>query len=242
MAVIPGFRRTYARLRDRLAGPESPTRSALPAGEFLHPVPLASLAVLALNDWVLKGSGIVPAALTGKLSDLAGLLFFPLLLTAVWDSALALLLPRRIDPSLRPHKLLTAIAATALVFSAVKLLPWANREAVHAMRALGLDAAIVMDWTDLFALPVLWLSWRLGRGEIARLPRGRLRWLLHRCRQGKVDLDEALADVVRCGADPEQVRDLALSIRRVASDASDDNTIACIRNLELLRDLSRRDG
>jgi len=40
------------------------------------------LAVLALNDHVLKGADVLPGWLTGKLSDFAGLLFFPLLLQA----------------------------------------------------------------------------------------------------------------------------------------------------------------
>jgi hypothetical protein len=32
-----------------------------------------------VNDHVLKGSGLLPAAVTGKLSDVAGLFFFPVL-------------------------------------------------------------------------------------------------------------------------------------------------------------------
>jgi len=46
-----------------------------------HPITLASVALLILNDHVLKRS--VPSALTGKLSDFAGLFFFPYLVIAL---------------------------------------------------------------------------------------------------------------------------------------------------------------
>ncbi len=45
---------------------------------LLHPVSLASMALLGLNDHVLKG--LFPGLITGKLSDFAGLVFFPLVL------------------------------------------------------------------------------------------------------------------------------------------------------------------
>ncbi|MDP6933021.1 MAG: hypothetical protein QGG40_08885, partial [Myxococcota bacterium] len=47
-----------------------------PAEGLLHPAPLLALVVLVVNDhW---GKGHLPAVLSGKLSDFAGLLFFPL--------------------------------------------------------------------------------------------------------------------------------------------------------------------
>lgn len=45
---------------------------------LLHPVVLVAVVVLVLNDHWWKGVG--PALVTGRLSDVAGLLFFPLLL------------------------------------------------------------------------------------------------------------------------------------------------------------------
>ena len=51
----------------------------LPIGEALHPVALIAVVVLVVNDWVLKPSS-VPAWLTGKLSDVSGLVFAPLVL------------------------------------------------------------------------------------------------------------------------------------------------------------------
>src|SRR4026209_1194287 len=98
-----------------LAGEEGPGRGALPAGEFLAPAPLLALAVLALNDHVLNGSGVLPAWLTGKLSDLGGAFFSLLLVPAIGDT-LALGVARlsgwRLDFSLRRWKLAAALAVT----------------------------------------------------------------------------------------------------------------------------------
>ncbi|HEU5057510.1 MAG TPA: hypothetical protein VFU21_13340, partial [Kofleriaceae bacterium] len=74
------------RLRAILAGSEGPGRRALPAGELLEPVALGAVLLLVVNDWLLKGRA--PAALTGKLSDLAGLVAAPLIATAALDTAL----------------------------------------------------------------------------------------------------------------------------------------------------------
>lgn len=51
-----------------------------PGRQLSHPLFLAALVTLALNDHVLKGAGLLPTALTGKLSDVAGLLVAPLVL------------------------------------------------------------------------------------------------------------------------------------------------------------------
>jgi len=45
-------------------------------------LPLAAVLVLAVNDHVLKGSGLLPDMVTGKLSDVAGLFFFPIFCAA----------------------------------------------------------------------------------------------------------------------------------------------------------------
>lgn len=46
-----------------------------------HPITFLSICLLLLNDHVLKQ--IAPSHLTGKLSDFAGLFFFPFLLAIV---------------------------------------------------------------------------------------------------------------------------------------------------------------
>jgi hypothetical protein len=46
-----------------------------------HPLTVTCILVLLLNDHLLKGT--IPSILTGKLSDFAGLFFFPFLFAAL---------------------------------------------------------------------------------------------------------------------------------------------------------------
>ena len=148
-------------------------------GELLHPAPLAAVAILVVNDHFLKGSGLLPAWLTGKLSDFAGLFFFPLLLTALWRTARWLggcraqrdgthLVPRarareapgaglarRRDLGLTRRALAIAVGATGIAFAALKLSP-----------ALAARAGAIADPTDLAALVMLLPAWWIGRREI----------------------------------------------------------------------------
>lgn len=123
--------------------------------------------LLVLNDHVWKAA--CPSTLTGKLSDLAGLAFFPLFLQAGVE-----LLGRRAQPSRRV--LLASIAATALVFTLVKTTPfggaayeWGLALLQWPVRALPAllhgtpppplrPVALVQDPTDLLCLPALLLA------------------------------------------------------------------------------------
>lgn len=68
------------------------------------------MAVLVLNDHVLKGAGVLPGALTGKLSDLAGLIVAPVLVAALFGA--------------RTHRgRLAAFALCAVPFAAINLSP-----------------------------------------------------------------------------------------------------------------------
>src|SRR5690242_20127817 len=87
----------------------SPSPASSWAGALLHPLPLAAVAVLAINDHLLKGAGVLPGWLTGKLSDIAGLFFFPLLLTALARGAWKLAAKRDISD----RKALAAVAGLA---------------------------------------------------------------------------------------------------------------------------------
>ncbi|MGK3997266.1 hypothetical protein [Sorangium sp. So ce1024] len=132
------------------------SRDLRPHRSLLHPLWLGALALLVLNDHFLKGSGLLPGWLTGKLSDFAGLLVAP--------AALAALL--RVSSR---RGLLGAHVATGAVFSAIKLAPEAAR-AVEALMALTpLPWRITVDPTDLMALPALLVSYRV-LGEAARRP------------------------------------------------------------------------
>jgi hypothetical protein len=108
----------------------------------------AALGLLVLNDHVLKGAHVLPATLTGKLSDLAGLVVAPVL-------AVALVRART-----RAARL-AVFALVAAVFTAIKTSPAMSDLYVRALGALGITARNVCDPTDLVALLVLPLAWSL---------------------------------------------------------------------------------
>lgn len=157
---VPGM---YERLRRALRA------GGLPIGEAMHPVALAAMAVLVVNDWLLKPRW-GPSVITGKLSDLAGLAAAPVVLTAA--IGLGLLLARRlgarVDPGLSQRRLVLAIVATGAVFTAIKLSP---RAAGWFTDVIGLlrPASVYLDPTDLLCLPMLAVAWWIGRDELRRL-------------------------------------------------------------------------
>jgi hypothetical protein len=111
----------------------------------------AALAVLVANDHWLKGSGLLPGWLTGKLSDFAGLIVAPVVLVGLARAS-------------RPRARHACIALVALVFAGFELFPsWA--------RALA-EWAHLRTWpdpTDLFALAILPLTyWVLKRRSVGQ--------------------------------------------------------------------------
>jgi len=133
-----------------------------------HPLTLACIGLLLVNDHILKR--LYPSALTGKLSDLAGLFFFPFLLTALFGlagsavSRLPARSPRiasaaRITPGQPP---ISAYLLTGVLFSAIKVHPQFNLAVNGLLRlASGLPIWIALDPTDLIALVVLAPSFAL---------------------------------------------------------------------------------
>ncbi|MGE5186811.1 MAG: hypothetical protein ACM31C_32380 [Acidobacteriota bacterium] len=138
------------RLRRALRGGD------LPVGEAMHPVALVAVIVLVVNDWVLKPR--FHDWLTGKLSDVAGLVFAPVVL-----SALIGLVTRR---HLTHRRLVACCLATALGFTLVKLVAPVRE---LAARALGHGAEFYPDWTDLLCLPAVLVAYWIGRDELRRL-------------------------------------------------------------------------
>lgn len=160
-----------------LAGSDAPGRRALPLGEFLHPVPLVALVVLAVNDHYLKGRHLLPMWVTGKLSDFGGLLFFPLLLTALGDTVLCLVsrvTGWKVDYSLRRWKVVAACVATAAVFTPLELSGAYGRFYTETLGKIGFPSATYADLTDLLALVMIPVAGWLGWQEIRRVPLGRL--------------------------------------------------------------------
>ena len=90
-------------------------RTPRPGDLLLHPTAVLAVVVLVINDHLLKP--LAPGLLSGKLSDFAGLLFFPLLLASVVE--VAALVVRRPPPD-RRSLALGAIVATGLAFAVVK--------------------------------------------------------------------------------------------------------------------------
>ncbi len=112
-----------------------------------------ALLLLVLNDHFLKGAGLLPDALTGKLSDFAGLIVAPVVLAA---------LVRARSPQARG----ACLAAVGIGFSAINLLP-----PVAGFVEGLLRWSITVDPSDLVALPALGLSWwaMAERGERTRV-------------------------------------------------------------------------
>lgn len=157
--------------------------------------------MLVVNDWVLKPRW--PGWVTGKLSDVAGLLFAPLVLSAAIALVLeaAVRLGARIDPSLTRRRLVACIAATGAGFVAVKLSPDAADAAVRALAWLGRPAAIALDRGDLLCLPALAIAWQIGRDELRRVPLGKPA-AIHRLGRPAA---AALADARWAGAETDEL-------------------------------------
>jgi hypothetical protein len=212
----------FERLRRALRGADRAEAPALPLGEAVHPVTLAAVVLLLANDWVLKPRlGHAPAAglVTGKLSDLAGLVFAPVVLSAAVGLVLhaAARLGARVDPSLSRRRLIGCVVATGAVFAAVKLDPAAARAlaalisgipGLSGISGLGRSAAIVADRTDLLCLPALGLAWWIGRDELRHVPLGRPA-AIHRLGR---PAGPALDDVRRAGAPAAPIAALAAAL------------------------------
>jgi len=121
---------------------------------------LASLSLLALNDHVLKGAGWLPEALTGKLSDVAGMLVAPSLLAALTGTKTT-------------RGLLACHAAIAAVFAGINVSHGFANLWSGAMGLVGMPWSITTDPTDLLVLPLMPLCWAL---TVPAMRRGYRAW------------------------------------------------------------------
>ncbi|NRQ37483.1 hypothetical protein HII36_37475 [Nonomuraea sp. NN258] len=114
-----------------------------------HPASVVAVIVLLLNDHLLKQAW--PGFVTGKLSDVAGLVVAPPLL--------ALLLLRRAD--------LFATVLTGVLFTLMKTTAAGAEIASQAWSALAGPSRVLADPTDLIALPALALAWWIRRRTLS---------------------------------------------------------------------------
>jgi hypothetical protein len=129
---------------------------------FRRPVVWLAVGLLVLNDHYLKGA--FPSWWTGKLSDVAGLFFFPFIVTAVFG---ILLLPFGRTRIRAEQVGRFAFILVGLWFALMKLSPAFNGLTTSFWEWLvGGPVFIVMDGTDLLAMPVLFLAWRLWLGQL----------------------------------------------------------------------------
>jgi hypothetical protein len=128
-----------------------------------HPLWWGALVVLGVNDHLLKGAGIAPGWLTGKLSDFAFLIVAPVLAGVMLPCAIR-------------HRHRIALVAVGVLFAAAKLSRAVSDELVLALRHAGIVWRLWPDPTDLVALAMLPLAARLLRAP----PRGLARLLPQR--------------------------------------------------------------
>lgn len=153
-------------------------RDALPVEALWRPLPVAALAVMALNDHVLRWRW--PGPVTGKLSDLAAVLFVPALLTALagiglllWNLGAARVGLPAAEPALSRRRVLVAAAVTAAVFGAINLSYGARDAYVGILDVIDVVQsspahAYVVDPTDLAALLFLPLAVADGFAAVRR--------------------------------------------------------------------------
>lgn len=151
-------------------------KSSVPGDGLLHPVVVGAIAMLLVNDHWLKAAW--PGFVTGKISDVAGLVFFPLFVQAAVELALWVLGALR-GPDRRV--LIGAVVATGVGFALIQVWPAASdayRWGLGLLQWPFLSVAaggvqpvrmvhLTPDVSDLLALPALvlplWLGWRRSR-------------------------------------------------------------------------------
>jgi hypothetical protein len=143
---------------------------------LLHPLALAALALLVVNDHVLKYR--YPGLITGKLSDVAGMILAPLVLFVIvperfgsrrvraWSSvlvvAIAFALTKTWHPATRFYEWSFETLRAPLRFAATSVLGRQSRP-MWSERVM-----LVCDPTDLVALPFGFFAGVIGAGECVR--------------------------------------------------------------------------
>lgn len=119
-----------------------------------HPLSLVSISLLLLNDHVFKV--ISPSWLTGKLSDFAGLFFFPFIVAA----GLSALLFKFNFKSRTIGQV--SFSVVAIWFLLLKTSSYFNSlSSQFASPIVGYQTQFILDWTDLIGLTAMLPAWKL---------------------------------------------------------------------------------
>ena len=144
-------------------------REPYPGQSLLHPVALMSLGLLVINDRLLKAH--YPGVVTGKVSDIAGLIFLPILIVSTVELGRAA--TRRSGWRLTDRQLFVVVVLIGVTFVLAKTVAPVGTGVRHVIGAaewpiLSVKSLIaggslshlpaihvVRDPTDLIALPFL---------------------------------------------------------------------------------------
>jgi len=155
------------------------TRERAPGAALLHPLAVLSLLVLVANDHWLKHAH--PGLLSGKLSGFAAVLLLPLFLHALYELSYRAVRARPASARAANWALGACLAVTCLVYAPPELWPSAETAYRYGLGALQWPFRIVWslargengaafapvrataDPSDLLALSMLWVAWRMAR-------------------------------------------------------------------------------
>jgi hypothetical protein len=148
----------------------------MPGDLLLRPVPLVALGLLAVNDHLLKRE--FGNAVTGKLSDIAGLVFVPLLAVAVVELLRA---AGHFEWRASTRTLGACVVSVGLIFTAAKVSPMMAHLFGDILGAVRFPVrgeldrvTITHDVSDLVALPALAIA-RLDASRSIRLRKSAVR-------------------------------------------------------------------
>lgn len=117
-----------------------------PTQALAHPLWWGMLALLLCNDFIFKAMSGFPGIISGKLSDVAGMMLFPCFLAILFGVS-------------RQRAWLACHLLTGASFAAIKLIPAVGMTYVSILQSVGVSAQLWFDATDLVALAVLPVSY-----------------------------------------------------------------------------------
>lgn len=163
------------------------TRERAPGTALLHPLAVLSLLVLVANDHWLKHAH--PGVLSGKLSGFAAVFLLPLFLHALFELSYRTFTAQPPTARATNRALGTCLVLTCLIYAPPELWPSAEAAYRHALGALQWPFRILWslargeapaafapvrataDPSDLVALIMLWVAWRVARRGPQTRPR-----------------------------------------------------------------------